>query len=143
MMMAGMVYVCEAQVAPQEVSDFRYPEYDEEGKLKHQITGEKARIMPNGLVEITGLKVELFDKKGKVNAQATSPQCTFDRQGGRAGASAPLRIDHESMVLTGENYYWDQAKKRIQIFKKVHVTLKNAAGNITTDGKIKLEEAGK
>ena len=41
------------------VKGFRLPEYDEEGRLKQQLYGETATFLPDGIIQLTGVKIEL------------------------------------------------------------------------------------
>ena len=43
-----------------EVSGFRVPDYDEQGELRAQLYGEHAKVLDEGEVEITNLKIELY-----------------------------------------------------------------------------------
>ncbi|MCK5676670.1 MAG: hypothetical protein KAH99_06605, partial [Verrucomicrobia bacterium] len=48
-----------------EISGFRVPDYDEQGKLRAQLYGEHAKVREGGEVEITNLKIEMY-KDGEV-----------------------------------------------------------------------------
>ena len=125
---AVMAFACAALAAEdlntQTVKDFRVPEYDEKGNLKSELFGDYAKILPNGVIEITNLKMQMF-KEGEVEASMTAPSCTYDRNGGRAGSEGSVRIARENMVVTGDGFFWSAKKERIQIFKNVKVVLKD------------------
>ncbi len=108
----------------QTVTGFRVPEYDDKGNLKSELNGDFAKILPNGVVEITNLKMLMF-KEGVVEASMTAPSCTYDREGQRAGSEGDVRISRENMVVTGKGFYWNAKNERIQIFKDVKVVLKD------------------
>ncbi|HBA83744.1 MAG TPA: hypothetical protein DCZ95_06585 [Verrucomicrobia bacterium] len=108
----------------QTVKEFRLPEYDEKGNLKSETLGDYAKVKPDGVTEITNLKMNMY-KDGQVEASVTAPNCTLDPNGGRAGSEGPVRISRENMVITGEGFYWSKSKERIQIFKNVKVVLKD------------------
>ena len=38
------------------VKGFRLPEYDADGKLKQQLYGETATFLPDGIIQLTGLR---------------------------------------------------------------------------------------
>ena len=48
----------EAQV--QTVTGFRVPDYDEDNNLKSQLFGDFAKVLPNGVIEITQLKIDFY-----------------------------------------------------------------------------------
>ena len=111
-----------AQLEGQSVKGFRLPEYDENGKLKQQLYGEPATFLPDGLIQLTGLKIEVF-REGEVMARIFSPLCAYDPNRKRAASKDHIRIVTEKAVLTGDGFAWNGENEQFQIFKNARVTL--------------------
>ncbi len=111
-----------AQLEGQSVKGFRLPEYDENGKLKQQLYGETATFLQDGLIQLTGLKIEVF-REGEVMARIFSPLCAYDPNRKRAASKDHIRIVTEKAVLTGDGFAWNGENEQFQIFKNARVTL--------------------
>src|SRR5512136_2849665 len=90
----------EEEVLAQTVTGFRVPEYDSENKLKSQLFGDFAKILPDGVIEITQLKIDFYSD-GKINMTVTAPRCTYKQKEGMAESDSDVRITREDMVVTG------------------------------------------
>ena len=113
----------EAAVAPpQAVKGFRLPEYDENGQLKQQLYGETATFLQDGIIQLTGLKIEIF-RKGEITARVQSPECAYDPNRKRAASKGAIRIVTEKAVLTGDGYAWNGENEQFQIFQNARVVL--------------------
>jgi hypothetical protein len=111
-----------AQLEGQAVKGFRLPEYDEAGKLKQQLFGETATFLADGIIQLTGLKIELF-REGDVTARIYSPDCAYDPNRKRAASKEHIRIVTAKAVLTGDGFAWNGENQQFQIFKNAKVTL--------------------
>ena len=111
-----------AQLAGQTVKGFRLPEYDEDGKLKQQLYGETATFLQDGIIQLTGLKIEIF-RKGEVMARVYSSVCAYDPARKRAASKQHIRVVTEKAVLTGDGFAWNGETEQFQIFQNAKVTL--------------------
>ncbi len=111
-----------AQLEGQAVKGFRLPEYDEDGKLKQQLYGETATFLADGIIQLTGLKIEIFHK-GEVTARVFSPTCAYDPNRKRAASKDHIRVVTEKAVLTGDGFAWNGENEQFQIFKNAKVVL--------------------
>lgn len=111
-----------AQLTGQTVKEFRLPEYDEEGNLKQQLYGETATFLPDGIIQLTGLKIEIFRNK-EVTARVYSPDCAYDPARKRAASKEHIRVVTEKAVLTGDGFAWNGENEQFQIFKNAKITL--------------------
>ncbi len=118
----------------QEVTGFRVPEYDEQGNLKAQLFGDFARVLPDGLIEITGLKMERF-QDGEVEVRITAPQCTYDRRANKGGSDSEVRIAGSNMVVTGKGFFYNGREEKFQIFSAAKVVLRDVRRKVESDGK--------
>ena len=111
-----------AQLEGQTVKGFRLPEYDPDGKIKQQLYGETATFLQDGIIQLTGLKIEIF-RRGEVTARIYSPLCAYDPKRKRAASKEHIRIVTEKAVLTGDGFAWNGENEQFQIFKNAKVTL--------------------
>ena len=125
----GWAVDASAQLEGQSVKGFRLPEYDENGKLKQQLYGETATFLQDGLIQLTGLKIEVF-REGEVMARIFSPLCAYDPNRKRAASKEHIRIVAEKAVLTGDGFAWNGENEQFQIFKNAKVVLD---GKMETD----------
>lgn len=118
----GLAPGARAQLEGQNIKGFRLPEYDEDGKLKQQLYGETATFLQDGIIQLTGLKIEIF-RRGEVTARIASPECAYDPNRKRAASKDHIRIVTEKAVLTGDGFAWNGENEQFQIFKNAKVTL--------------------
>ena len=111
-----------AQLEGQTVKGFRLPEYDPGGQIKQQLYGETATFLQDGIIQLTGLKIEIF-RRGEVTARIYSPLCAYDPNRKRAASKEHIRIVTEKAVLTGDGFAWNGENEQFQIFKNAKVTL--------------------
>ena len=111
-----------AQMEGQTVKGFRLPEYDADGKLKQQLYGQTAMFLADGIIQLTGLKIELF-RKGEVAARIYSSLCAYDPQRKRAASKQHIRVVTEKAVLTGDGFAWNGETEQFQIFENAKVVL--------------------
>lgn len=109
----------------QTVAGFRVPEYDENNQLKSQLFGDFAKVLPDGIIEITQLKIDFYSE-GKVEMTVTAPKCTYKQKEGKAESDTDVRITREDMVVTGNGFAWNGRDEKFEIFKDAKVVLKGA-----------------
>lgn len=112
----------------QQVTGFRVPSYDRDGNLTSQMYGDTARIMPDGGVDISELRVEFY-RSGATNRdvdmRVSSPRCYYNRGTGVATSDAPVRIARDNMVVTGTGFAWSSHDERMRIEKNAKVVIKD------------------
>ena len=118
----GWTALAGAQLEGQTVKGFRLPEYDADGKLKQQLYGQTATFLADGIIQLTGLKIELF-RKGEVTARIYSSLCAYDPQRKRAASPQHIRVVTEKAVLTGDGFAWNGETEQFQIFRNARVVL--------------------
>ena len=118
----GLAPLAFGQLEGQMVKGFRLPEYDEDGKLKQQLYGQTATFLPDGIIQLTGLKIEIF-RKGEVTARVYSSLCAYDPKRKRAASKQHIRVVTEKAVLTGDGFAWNGETEQFQIFQNAKVTL--------------------
>ena len=104
---ATLTFVAVAQRTGMELKGFRVPEYNADSTMKSQLFGDSAILRDDGLVEISGLKIELYDI-GESNAVATAPHCLYDRNTKNASSDDSVKIEMQEMTLTGNGFLCDE-----------------------------------
>ena len=119
------------QPKSQDIGGFRSPSYGKDGAMTSQIFGDFAHVMPNGYVDITGLRVEFYKtdevtSNRLVNMTVTSPKCVYHRERRTAASKDDVRIVRDDMVITGKGFIWENEQEVMQILHDSKVVLKNA-----------------
>jgi hypothetical protein len=120
-----------AEESEQTVTGFRVPEYDENNQLKSQLFGDFAKVLPDGVIEITQLKIDFYSD-GKVDMTVSSPKCTYKQKEGMAESEAEVRIARDNMVVTGRGFAWNGRDEKFQIFNEAKVVLKESRQQMST-----------
>ena len=115
----------------QTVSGFRVPQYDDQNRLKSELFGDFAKVLPDGIIEISQLKIDFY-AGDKVDMTVTSPYCTYDQKQARAESEADVRITREKMIVTGVGFTWDGRDEKFKIKKQAKVVLKEARQRLET-----------
>jgi len=115
----------------QTVAGFRVPDYDENNQLKSMLFGDFARVLPDGIIEITNLKIDFFTE-GRVHMTVTSPRCIYNQKDNTARSDAEVRIERDNLLITGTGFWWGAKQERFEIFRQSRVELKNLAQQVTT-----------
>jgi len=120
--LCGSLSAAMAQIEGQTVQGFRLPEHDKDGKLKQLLHGETATFLPDGIISLTGLKIEIYNND-EVTARVFSPKCAYDSVRKRAASKEHIRVVTEKAVLTGDGFAWNGENEQFQIFKNAKVTI--------------------
>lgn len=116
----------------QTVTGFRVPDYDENNNLKTLLLGDFAKVLPDGVIEITGLRIEVY-QQGKVAMTVTAPHCRFQQKEGKAFSDGDVRIANEDMVVTGKGFEWANQEEVFKIHSQTHVVLRNARRTVEVE----------
>jgi lipopolysaccharide export system protein LptC len=106
----------------QTLTSFRVPEFDEQGRMKSQIFGDFAEVLPDGVIKITKLTMEFYTGSN-VDMRVTAPRCIYDKERGGAASDSEVKIVRDNMEVTGVGFAWNARREKFQIFKQVRVVL--------------------
>jgi hypothetical protein len=129
----AVVLLLAAAAFGQVLKGFRYPDYDEKGQLKFEITGDEAQVQPDGLIQIKNLKMTFYEQ-GKVMMQVSTPQCLFDRVKRSAVSSSDVCVARKEIELTGRGFTWNAQDGRMQIITNTRVVLRNLSAKSAAEG---------
>ena len=128
--------VCSAQMirsdmaVGMEISGFRVPDYDEHGVLRAQLYGEHAKVLANQDVEITNLKIEMY-QDGKVAMTIFAPHCFFNTETHVAHSTGRVLVESDWMSVVGVGFTWSADDGYFKILKQSKVLVKqHASGNL-------------
>ncbi|MFH1475956.1 MAG: hypothetical protein ABIH24_00475 [Verrucomicrobiota bacterium] len=130
---AVFVLLLAAAAFGQVLKGFRYPDYDEKGQLKFEITGDEAQIQPSGLIQIKNLKMTFYEQ-GKVMMQVSTPQCLFDRVKRSAVSTSEVCVARAEIELTGRGFTWNAQDGRMQILSNTRVVLRDLSAQSAVEG---------
>lgn len=111
-----------AQMQGQTIKNFRLPEYDSEGRLQHQLYGETATFLADNIIQLTGLKIEIFSR-GAVAARVFSPECAYAPTQKKAASKDHIRIVTDLGIVSGDGFAWNGENAQFQIFRNAKVVL--------------------
>jgi hypothetical protein len=112
----------------QRLTNFSVPTYNDRGELTSKLFGDYARIMPDGLVEITELRAEFYsggETNRRTDMRVSAPTCFYHRGKGVAMSDSSVRIARENMVVTGDGFLWDSRRESLKIAQNARVVLKD------------------
>ena len=113
-----------------EARGVRFPSFNEKGQMTSVIYGDTAKVLPNGYVDITNLKMEFYDpdNKDKVpQMRVESPHCLYHRERGAAASERDVKIINDKMVVTGTGFVWENQSQVLKIMKNSKVVLRGGA----------------
>lgn len=113
----------------EEFQGFRVPDYDPEGKLKTMLTGERAKVLDSGEIEVFNFKIEIF-KGGEVDARVTAPHCLYNHENKNARSPHDVRIVRGNMIISGTDFTYDSAAERFEIHTNAKVVIRGLKTNI-------------
>lgn len=106
----------------QEIMGFRYPDYDNQGQLKMEISGDKARFLPQDLIQITNLRMTFYEE-GKMVMHVSTPLCFFNRVKRTAVSTSEVRVTRAEIIITGRGFDWNEKEGLIRINQNARVIL--------------------
>lgn len=107
------------------IEKFEFPEQDETGAVRRKISGDRAKLLPNGLMDIENARVEFYSSN-KVAMVFTSPRCLLDREHNSAKTDAPVRVERDNMIITGIGGDWDSASSSVNIHSNTQMVVRGA-----------------
>lgn len=112
---------------------FKFPDYDQQRRLKSMLTGKEARAEASDHIRITALHVETYREDGKVELVVEAPECIFDRKSrvASSGGSVEARSADGRFFISGEGFEWRQLDSHLVLSNRVHTILSKELINPT------------
>ncbi len=105
-----------------ELMHFTIPERNRDGVLIWQLKGERAKIRPDGQMEIERLIVSTY-RDAKMDWVLTTPACILNRETREAVSESDVSITNNQTLITGTGFYWVAKESRFIIRSRVQVTI--------------------
>ncbi|HMP73681.1 MAG TPA: LPS export ABC transporter periplasmic protein LptC [Kiritimatiellia bacterium] len=121
------------------IQGFRVPTFDEEGRMTAMIFGDFAMVLPDGMVEITQLRMEFYDKELDENGERVvqmtveSPTCFYHRGREVAVSDSAVKITREGLVVMGEGFMWNNRDQTLKIISKARVEVSDRHRNVARE----------
>jgi hypothetical protein len=122
-----------AQVLPGEgvQRGIKFPEYDRQsGRLKSLLYGATAAQQPDGLILVTGMRVEAYayrDNVRMVEMVVESPACVFDFRTKTVSSTGPVKAQRADggFTLEGVGFQWCQTNSLLSISSQVKTLVRS------------------
>jgi hypothetical protein len=94
-------------------------------QIKSRMSGAEADPIEGGLLLIRQLKLEAFDKDGKIQFIVTAPECVYDPMKGVANSTGELhmRTGDEQVQVDGKGFLWRQEASLLTISNQVQTVI--------------------
>lgn len=117
------------QAAKGEVSGFSFVLPAKDGGKQCIVRGDTANFLPDGKIEITNVKTQVFRKKSS-DIFITSPKAKFDKSTREVVTKEDIEIATQEMVIEGTGLHWSPNDNKAEISKNVKVTIVTAPGDV-------------
>lgn len=94
-------------------------------QVKLRLSGLEASPLPDGLLEVTQLRVETFTVAGKPEVLVSAPHCIYAPLDGAAHSPGKLelRTGDGKFRVEGEGFLWRQSDSLLIISNRVHTVI--------------------
>ena len=111
-----------------QATDFTSVQYFEapnEQKIKMRVSGAEASPLPDTMMAVKQLKLEMFNTNGTPDMVVKAPQCTYAPLNGVASSAGRLELIAlgGKLRVEGEGFLWRQAEGSLHISNRVHTTV--------------------
>lgn len=105
---------------------------DREGHRSMTLRGSEVRPAAGGSIAVTDLSITIFsgDAAAKVDSVLLSPSAKFFPKEQRASGDKSVRLIQDTIEVTGEDWTYDHAAKKVSINKNVRVTFRAQLNDI-------------
>jgi hypothetical protein len=111
----------EAQSEP--TKNFILPTFTPEGYRSMLVRGSEARMLTLRLIQLDDMNLTVFsgDASNRVDSVLLSPIAIISLDNDTAHGPGAVRLIRNDLDLTGEQWTYDRANKKISIARNVHV----------------------
>jgi hypothetical protein len=125
----------EEMEAGMEVFGIRAPYYDKNGNLQVQLYGGSAKVLEDGRVDVSQIRIDVYDK-GVVIMTVYAPQCftQMEEQGEEnilsIESDGEVLIETDQMTIVGRGFRFSSIGNRFEILSEAKVLVKESARQI-------------
>ena len=103
----------------------------EENRMKTLISGDGAKSLESGAMQISKVKIQIFDEQTPPQAKMIieAPECLFDSGKQIASSDGPIALTATdgSFSIKGLGFTWNQASAKLSISNRVETVISRAA----------------
>ncbi|MEO0055280.1 MAG: hypothetical protein RLZZ50_1227 [Verrucomicrobiota bacterium] len=126
-----------AEGAPQvtataPVKNFRLPTFTDEGWRRLMVVAAEARLPDPARIDLVEMELTLFTGRAdeQIDAMLAAPVATFLPEKQFASGAESVRLERTDISVTGVDWSYDHAARKIVIRREAHVTFHAALGDI-------------
>ena len=114
-----------------EFTSEQYFDPPNEQKLKLRLSGASVAPLPDGLQEVSEVRIELFNTNGLTRAVAGAPSCEFQPFKGVASSSGQLKMESGDgkFHMEGKGFLWQRNEMTLILSNHVHTVLQMGVTN--------------
>lgn len=114
------------------VKNLRLPTFTEQGFRRTMLRAEEARLPDPARIDVTEMELTLFTGLAdeQIDSMLAAPSATFLPEKLFASGAESVRLERADLTVTGTDWTYDHAARKITINHDAHVTLRAALGNI-------------
>jgi hypothetical protein len=108
----------------QKLSSVTYFEPPDEQQINLRLSGAEMSPLPGALFDVKQLKVEQFNREGKLQAVVRAPQCLYTLDGVASSAGPlDLSLDEDRVHIQGEGFLWQQKEHSVVTSNQVQTVM--------------------
>lgn len=103
------------------IKGYKYRDYDENNKLKHEVFGERCVILGE-ILKLDGVLIRMLG--GKKPMTVKTPYCRYDKTQKTGSSSKSVEAKGDGITITGVGFDMDGEKQKLYIRSQVKVIWK-------------------
>lgn len=111
-----------------ELTKFTIPERNSDGILVWQLKGDRAKMRPDGKMEIERLSIDTY-RNAAVDWTLSTPICLLNKTTREAVSESDVSIINKETEITGVGFHWLANETRFIIRNKAAVLIRNGLAN--------------
>ncbi len=135
--LAALALASAASAGPQvtataPVKNFRLPAFTDEGFRRLTVVAAEARLPDPARIDLTEMMLTLFTGRAdeQIDAMLAAPVATFLPEKQFASGAQTVRLERADISVTGSDWSYDHAARKIVIRRDARVTFHAALGDI-------------
>lgn len=114
------------------VKNFRLPTFTDAGFRDIMLVAGEARLPDPARIDVVELELTLFTGAAdeQIDAMLAAPSATFFPRKHLAVGSDTVRVERIDLTLTGADWRYDHAARKVLIKRDAHVIFRSAIGDI-------------
>ena len=108
------------------------PPYEQQVMVR--LSGAEMTSLPDAIYDVKKLKIEKYNRDGKLFAVAQAPTCLYAVQDEVASSAGHLELNiYDGKVLVqGDGFLWQQSESSLVISNHVHTVIKTGTWKLQT-----------